>query len=50
VAARSHCCARKTAQERAVLSNLPRVLPVTEDELDLLERELSDFISGLLRK
>jgi hypothetical protein len=31
-----------------VVSDLPDPLPVTEEELDLLETELSDFIEELL--
>ena len=31
-----------------VVSDLPDPLPVTEQELDLLESELSDFIEELL--
>ncbi len=39
--------ARRTTEYR-VLADFPSPLPVTEAELDLLERELLPFITGIL--
>jgi hypothetical protein len=33
-----------------LVTDQPERLPITEGELDLLERELSDFIAALLRR
>lgn len=38
-----------SAAENNVLVDLPALLPVTEGELDLLERELLPFIGDILR-
>jgi len=40
---------RCVATEYRVQADLPALLPVTEAELELLERELLPFIAGILR-
>ena len=40
---------RRLKTEYQVIVNLPDPLPVTDAELDLLESELADLLSGLLR-
>jgi len=41
--------ADRRQNEYRVILDLPDPLPVTDAELDLLEQELSDFLSKLLR-
>lgn len=41
---------RRSASEYKVVTDFPAVLPVTEAELELLERELADFIAELMKK
>ena len=40
---------RRKGAEYAVICDLPDPLPVSEAELELLERELASFIDSLLR-
>ena len=40
---------RCVATEYRVLADFPALVPVTEAELELLERELLPFIEGILR-
>jgi hypothetical protein len=41
---------RRGKAGHVVICNLPDALPVTEGELDMLERELGPFIAALLRR